>query len=467
MLAVICGVIGFFAILLLAYAISRNRAAIDWHTVINGLLLQLVLAVLVLKIPAGRIAFEIIGMAVEQILSFSDAGARFVFGSLMPNNEFNFALKLVPTIIFVAALSSVAYHWGILQKVVAAAARFFGRFLKVSGAEMLSNTSSVFVGQVEAQLLVKPYVATMTQSELLTVMAGSMACIAGGVMAVYIQMGVPAAYLITASLMAIPGAVAIAKIIVPETDIPVTRGKQAEMSVENPSVNVIDALAHGAIDGLKIGVSVCALLIAFLALIAMLDYVINNLGMMLAHMGVDATGAGIDLEKLSLRMILGWLFSGVALLLGVPWMDVQPVGSLLGTKLLLNEFVAYSDLAPMIKEGLLAPRSVVVASFALCGFANFGSVAMLVGGIGAMAPTRRSDLARLGLLAMLVGTMASYLSSILAGLMTPYRASSPLLGWLVPLLLLAVLLVARYLLLGRAKGDTMAAAAAIADESRT
>ncbi len=423
------GLLGIGLIYAIAYAISNNRKAISWRLVSSGLALQVVLAIFILKIPLGKQLFHWLGQVVERILSFADAGGGFVFGPLVsdkakmvslfgPAGGFIFAFKLVPTIIFVATLVAIAYHIGLMQRVVQAIAWAVNRVLGASGAEALSNTASVFVGQVEAQLLIKPYVDTLTQSELLTVMAGSMACIAGGVMAVYIQMGIPAEYLMAASIMAVPGALVISKIVYPETETSLTRG-EVKASVETHTVNVIDAAAHGASDGLKIGLNVCAMLIGFIALIAMLDFVIAQLGLLLAGIGLSAQPLGLDLSALSLKGILGALFYWVALALGVPSQDATIVGGLMGTKLVVNEFVAYTSLSPLITAKALAPKSIAIASFALCGFANFSSIAMQIGGIGEMAPSRKADLARLGLRALFCGTAASYVSSALAGILLP------------------------------------------------
>ncbi|MDX2084575.1 MAG: nucleoside transporter C-terminal domain-containing protein [Candidatus Melainabacteria bacterium] len=431
------GLLGIVAILGLAVGLSRYRTAIDWHLVISGLALQGLIAVFVLKVPLGQAVFHQLGVGIEAVLSFARQGAGFVFGPLVSpkmaevfgaGNGFVFALNLVPTIIFVACLVSVAYHVGLLQQVVKAVAWLVYRLMGASGAEALSNAASAFVGQVEAQLLIKPFVGSLTQSELLSVMSGSMACIAGAVMAIYIQMGVPAEYLLAASLMAIPGALVISKIVLPETALPLTRG-QVTLTVERETVNLIDAAAQGCADGLRIGLNVCAMLIGFIALIGLIDAAIGWVGLQLHGLGWNATAIGVDLAHLSLKGILGSVFAVVALLLGVPAQEASIVGGLMGTKLVINEFVAYADLAPMLQAGSLSPRAVAVASFALCGFANFSSVAMQIGGIGEIAPTRKRDLARLGLWALLCGSLASYLSSALAGLLvyTPGSSSPGLL----------------------------------------
>jgi concentrative nucleoside transporter, CNT family len=424
------GVIGILLILGVAYGLSNNRKAIHWRLILSGLCIQWILALFILKVPAGQALFHWIGQGIEKLLSFSDLGASFVFGPLVsqpekmaalfgPGGAFIFAFKLVPTIIFVATLVSISYHLGLMQRVVKLVAWVVAKLMGASGAEALSNAASIFVGQIEAQLLIKPYISTMTQSELLSVMAGSMACIAGGVMAVYIKMGIPAEYLLTASLMAAPGALVISKLMLPETMASYTQGT-VQLTVERNTVNVIDAAAHGAGDGLKIGLNVCAMLIGFIALIGLIDFGIGQLGLFLSSLGFTFSYIAVDLDHLSLKGILGFLFYWVALAVGVPQGDAQVVGSLMGTKMVINEFVAYSDLSPMIQKGILDPKSIAIASFALCGFANLSSIAMQVGGIGEIAPSRKSDLAKLGFRALLCGTMASYVSSAIAGiLITP------------------------------------------------
>jgi CNT family concentrative nucleoside transporter len=421
------GLIGIFALLAFAYLMSNNRQAINWRLIVSGLSLQVLLAVFCLKVPIGREMFHTLGQGIEKLLSFSNEGAAFVFGFLVskpdqisqvfgPGSGFIFAFKLVPTIIFVAALVSISYHLGIMQRVVKWVAWLVYKIMGASGSEALSNAASIFVGQIEAQLLVKPYLESMTRSELLAVMAGSMACIAGGVMAVYIQMGIPAEFLLTASLMAVPGALVMAKLVYPETEQSVTRG-QVKLEIRKESVNLIDAAARGASEGLKIGLNVCAMLIGFIALISMVDFVVGKLGLTLANTGLSLNPVGLDLHHLSLNSILGSVFSLLAIALGVPMQDARVVGGLMGTKMVINEFVSYATLAPMIANHTLAPKSLAIASVALCGFANFSSIAMQIGGIGQMAPSRKKDLAELGLRALLCGTMASYVSSALAGIL--------------------------------------------------
>lgn len=419
------GIIGIVVILGLAFLWSNNRKAINKRLVITGLLLQLVLAVFILKVPLGQEIFAFLGKAINKLLEFSQQGGQFVFGDLtkvtqiLPEGIVKsgvFLFILLPTIIFVCVLVAMAYHVGIMQRVVAVLARFVRWAMRVSGSEALSNVASAFVGQVEAQIMIRPYLSGMTKSELLASMTGSMACIAGGVMAVYISMGVPASYLLAASLMAAPGALVISKIVFPETEVSETMGK-VTLEVKKEHSNIMDAIAGGASDGMKISLNVIAMLIGVIALIALIDALLGYFGHFLAWTGLSFNAIGLDLNHLRLKDVVGALFSLIAIVMGVPAKDSLSVGSLMGTKMVINEFVAYSDLSPMIAKGLLSAKSVVIASFALCGFANFSSVAIQLGGIGAIAPNRKADLARLGLKAMICGTMASYISASLAGIL--------------------------------------------------
>jgi CNT family concentrative nucleoside transporter len=419
------GVIGIVIILGLAFLWSNNRKAINKRLVITGLLLQLVLAIFILKVPLGQEIFAFLGKAINKLLDFSQQGGQFVFGDLtkvtqiLPEGIVKsgvFLFVLLPTIIFVCVLVAMAYHVGIMQRVVAVLARFVRWAMRVSGSEALSNVASAFVGQVEAQIMIRPYLSGMTKSELLASMTGSMACIAGGVMAVYISMGVPASYLLAASLMAAPGALVISKIVFPETEVSETMGK-VTLEVKKEHSNIMDAIASGASDGMKISINVIAMLIGVIALIALIDALLGYFGHFLAWIGLSLNAIGLDLDNLRLKDVVGALFSLIAIVMGVPPKESLSVGSLMGTKMVINEFVAYSDLSPMIAKGILSAKSVVIASFALCGFANFSSVAIQLGGIGAIAPNRKADLARLGLKAMICGTMASYISASLAGIL--------------------------------------------------
>ena len=419
------GLIGIVVILAIAFLISNNKKLINKRLVFTGIAIQILLAIFILKIPVGQIIFAKAGYIITRILDFSNKGADFVFGILVNGKKlddvfgvgsgFIFIFKILPTIIFVSVLVSISYHIGLMQRVVAAVAKVVYKLLRVSGSEALSNVASAFVGQVEAQILIKPYISTMTMSELLASMTGSMACIAGGIMAVYISMGVPAPYLLAASLMAAPGALVIAKIVYPETVESPTKGK-VQLEVKQTHSNLVDAISHGASDGLRIALNVMAMLIGFIALIAMVDAGLGYIGRQLAHIGVSLSGIGIDMTHLSLKELLGSVFSLFAWVMGVPLKDIHAAGGLLGTKIVINEFVAYSDLSTMIKSGALSAKAVTILSFALCGFANFSSVAIQVGGIGELAPERRKDLAKLGFKALICGTLASYMSATIAGI---------------------------------------------------
>lgn len=418
------GLIGIVLIFAIAFLMSNNRKAINYRLVFSGLAIQLSLAVFILKIPIGKTIFSWLGAAVTQILNFSQAGAAFVFGPLVNSanmnkafgsgNEFIFFFNIIPTIIFVAVLVSVAYYLGIMQRIVKFIAYIVYRLMGVSGSEALSNVASAFVGQVEAQIMIKPYLKGMTMSELLASMTGSMACIAGGVMAVYIALGVPAEYLIAASLMAAPAALVISKIVWPETEISETKGK-VSLEIKKTNANLVDAISHGASDGLKVGLNVVAMLIGFIAIIALIDFVLGNIGYGLDSLGMSLAFIEIELKTLSLNQILGALFSVFAFAMGVPGKDIQAAGSLMGTKMVINEFVAYLDLAKI--KATLDAKTVLITSFALCGFANFSSIAIQVGGIGELSPERRTDLAKLGMRALICGTLASYLSATIAGIL--------------------------------------------------
>jgi len=406
------GLLGIVLILGIAFAMSNNRRAINYRTVGVGLLLQSALAVFILKTVTGQRIFDYLGKLVNKVLINADRGAEFVFGSLVKSelmsrafgsgNDFVFFFKVIPTIIFVAVLVNIFYHLGIMQRIVGLIARGVYWLMDVSGAEALSNVASTFVGQVEAQIMIKPYLKTMTNSELMASMTGSFACIAGGVMAVYISLGVPAPYLLAASLMAAPGALVISKIVFPETEKSETRG-YVKLEIKKTHANLVDAIASGASEGLKVGLNVIAMLIGFIALIALIDAILGRLGGL----------AG--LPELSMNFLLGKFFSVFAWAMGVPSKDIEAAGALMGTKMVVNEFVAYLDLVKI--KGTLDPKTIAITSFALCGFANFSSVAIQIGGIGELAPSRRTDLAKLGIKALICGTLASYLSATLAGLL--------------------------------------------------
>jgi CNT family concentrative nucleoside transporter len=413
------GLIGLVFILGLAFLASNNKKKINVRLVITGILLQILIAVLIFKVPPVQLFFQWIGHGIEKIEGFAHRGASFVYGGLViersPNifsnymgGGFVFAFNVTATIILVCALVAVFYHYGIMQRVVSVIARAMNFVMRVSGAEALSNVASAFVGQVEAQVMIQPYLNGMTQSELLASMSGSLACIAGGILVVYVNMGAQAGLdlapkLITASLMAAPGALVIAKIVFPETQESQTMGK-VKIEIKSHYTNVIDAISHGAGEGFKISMNVIAMLIGFIAIIAFLDYLLVGFG----HI------VGLPFE-LTLNWIFGKIFYPMAWSMGVPNEDVANAATLLGQKLSINEFVAFSNLTnksvPLVTE-----KGLLVVSIAICGFANFSSVGMQIGGIGALAPDRRADLAALGLKALFCGTLASYLSATIAGI---------------------------------------------------
>lgn len=421
------GLIGVALILGIALLMSNNRKAINLRLVLSGLALQLTLALFVLKTSTGQAVFAWTGDHIKRLLEMADKGGEFVFGGLMrpellhpifgDHYSFLFMFKIMPTIIFVAVLVSIAYHIGIMQIVVSAIAKAVHFLMRVSGSEALSNVASTFVGQVEAQIMIKPYISTMTMSELLASMSGSMACIAGGVMAVYISMGVPAPYLLAASIMAAPASLVIAKIVWPETEESATKGA-VSLEVKKVHANLLDAISHGAGDGLKVSLNVIAMLIGFIALIALVNALLIKLGLLLRMTGMNLDIIGINLSNFTLDSIFGSIFSVFAWAMGVPAAETHTVGTLLGTKLVINEFVAYANLSPMIAAHTLSPKALIIVSFALCGFANFSSIAIQVGGIGELCPERRKDLAKLGFKALMCGTLASYLSATIAGILS-------------------------------------------------
>ena len=393
-------VLGLFVMLAIAWALSSNRGAIKWRPVAMGTALQIVFALIILKTEVGRNVFDVVGSGITRFLDFTDAGASFVFGDRF--KEFYFAFKVLPTIIFFSSFITVLYYFGILQKIVSVFAKVMMRTMGTSGAESLSASANIFVGQTEAPLLIKPYVGTMTKSELMAVMTGGFATIAGGVMAAYVGMGVSAKHLLAASVMSAPAALVMAKLMFPETEKSVTAGSVA-IEIDRPWANSIDAAASGAADGLKLALNVGAMLIAFVALIALIDFPIVKLGQL----------AGYD--TWSLRALLGWMFQPLAWVMGVPWADASQVGTLIGIKTAVNEFVGYVEMEKMVQAGQLSERAQIIATYALCGFSNFSSIAIQIGGIGAMAPERKSDLARLGLRAMVAGSLACFQTATIAG----------------------------------------------------
>ncbi len=417
------GLLGVVSLLAICYFLSNNRKAISWRLVASGLGLQFILALFVLKTATGKYIFQSIGWFITKILDFSQQGAQFVFGPLADSSSLMKAFErpvifafgiLMPTIIFVCVLVAILYHYGIMQRVVAVVAKGVYWAMGVSGSEALSNVASAFVGQVEAQVMVGPYVKGMTKSELLASMTGSMACISGGVMAIYISMGVPPEYLLAASIMAAPGALVIAKMLYPETEESETRG-EVKLEVKSAYTNVIEAISSGCSDGLKISLNVIAMLIGFIALIGMIDWLLGLAGGTLNYIGLHQSITGYDLTKLCLKDILGTFFAGFAWLMGIASNECFTAGGFLGTKFVINEFVAYDGLAKV--RDVLSPKTFLILSFALCGFANFSSIGIQIGGISQIAPERRADLSSLGMKALIAGTLASYLSATIAGML--------------------------------------------------
>ena len=423
------GLFGLAVLIGIAFVFSNNMRAVSWKLVLSGVALQLVFATLVLKLPFGRDVFNAIASGFVKLLDFVRVGSEFIFGTFMDTSKFGFvfAVQVLPTIIFFASLTGVLYHLGIMQRIVRGMAWIITKVMNVSGAETTSVCASVFIGQTEAPLTIKPYIERMTQSELMTVMIGGMVHIAGSVMAAYVgllggddpvQKQFFAKHLLTASVMAAPATLMLAKILVPETQEPLTRGT-IKLEVERTTANVIDAAATGAGDGLRLALNVGAMLLAFIALIALLNSPIQWLG---AHAWGDgasinawlSANAGRPVE-LSLQTMFGWVLAPLAWLIGVPWQDANLVGSFIGEKVVVNEFVAYVDMSKHLDQ--LTQQSRLIATYALCGFANFSSIAIQIGGIGGLAPNRRSDLARFGLRAVLGGSLATFMTATIAGVL--------------------------------------------------
>jgi len=417
------GLFGLSVLIGIAVALSNRRGDIDWRLVVSGIALQIVFAIIVILVPGGREFFEYFARFFVKIVGFALEGSRFIFGDLasLENFGFVFAFQVLPTIIFFAALMSVLYHLGIMQKIVQGMAWVMLKVLRTSGAESLSVAANVFVGQTEAPLVVRPYISRMTESELFTMMVGGMATIAGAVLAAYIamlgggdeaQQLFYARHLLAASVMAAPATIVIAKLLKPEFQDSLTKGS-VKLAVEKTAGNVIEAAANGASDGVRLALNVGGMLLAFVALIAMIDFPLAWLGQAL---GIEALIG----QPLSLSVILGYVLAPMAWVIGVPWVDAVAVGGLIGQKIVTNEFVAYVQLNA-IKDTLSA-QSVLISTYALCGFANFSSIAIQLAGIGGLAPERRPDLARLGLLAVLGGTLATMMTATIAGVLTSLAA---------------------------------------------
>jgi len=402
------GILGLLTMLALAYAFSTNRRAIRLKTVGWGLGLQFVFAVFVLKIDAGRAVFQWAGDKVTKLLGYAYAGSHFVFGDLAnPGSSLGyFAFGVLPTIIFIAAFFAVLYHYGIMQFIIKIAAVIMTRVMGASGAESLNVAASIFMGQTEAPLTIRPFLPDLTRSELMTVMTSGMAHVSGGIMAAYIYFGIDPKFLLSAVIMTAPGTLLMAKMLVPETEKPKTAGRvvmNEEEEETEKKENVLGAIARGTTDGLHLALNIAAMLISFLALIALLNGIMGW------------THSHVAWFPSSLERILGTLFAPVAWIIGVPRQDCGAIGSLLGTRMVLNELVAFSQLGP--QKAMLDPRSFTIATFALCGFANLSSIGIQIGGIGALAPNKKGELARLGVRAMLAGTMANLMSASIAGML--------------------------------------------------
>ena len=409
---------GLFVMIGLAWLMSSHKRVIPWRVIIGGLFLQFTFALLTLN-PWGEAVFSRIGDFFQAIINCTDAGAAFLFDiysrpgddPLPPQFTLwrSFAFGVLPTIIFFSSLMAVMYHWGIMQRVVQAFSWVMQKTLGTSGAETLSAAANIFVGQTEAPLVVRPYVKEMTLSELNVVMVGGFATIAGGVLAIFIRIGIDAGHLITASVISAPAALLIAKVMQPETEHSKTAG-HVEIAVESQSINVLEAAAEGASTGMTLAINVAAMLIAFVAMVAMVDLGIGWLGSLAGYEGETAW---------SLNKIFGVLFAPFAWLMGIPWDECRTAGGMLGTKMVVNEVLAYFQLDAAAEAKQLSPRSVVILTYALCGFANFSSIGIQLGGIGAIAPERRGDLARLGFRAMLGGTLAAFMTACIAGVLIP------------------------------------------------
>ncbi len=422
---ILFGILGIASMLLIAFLMSNNRRKINLKTVLMGLLLQFLLAVFILKIPFGKMIFEYIGRFIEKILEFSNVGADFVFGPLtnspqimheiFGDKSFMFAMSLIPPLIFMMILVNILYYYGIMQRFIAVLGKIVNKLMDVSGAEALSNAASSFVGQVSAQIMIKPYLPNLTRSEIMASMTGSMACLSGGIIAVYAGLGIPPQYMLAACIMAAPGALAVSKIIYPETLEPQTKS-DFKIKRKRTDVNLLDAISKGATEGMKVGINVIAILIALIALIAMVDFFLRKFGIFAHNLfNINLSFIGIDIEHLSVKMIFGKIFSVFAFLIGVPLDEVSTVGSFLGTKFILNEAIAFTDLAAI--KDIISDKSFIIATFALSGFANLSSVAVQISGIGEIAPNQRKNLARVGIKALIAGTLTSYISACMAAML--------------------------------------------------
>jgi len=400
------GIIGIIVLLGIAYLLSNNRKLINLNIIAWGLGLQISFAFIILKTPLGKALFSYLNVIIIKLISFADAGSDFLFKSFVPEVGYhlalvNFAFRALPVIIFFSSLIAVTYHFGIIQFIIKKIAFIMEKTMKTSGAETLSVSANIFVGQTEAPILIRPYISSMTKSELMTVMVGGFATVAGSVMALYVSWlnNIPsiAGHLLAASVMSAPAALMIAKIIYPETEKPKTIDSK-NIDVNTTDTNAMDAIGRGATDGMKLAANVAAMLIAFISMVAMVNFILGY-------------------ANTSLQEILGFIFKPIAWTMGIPWDEAKIVGTLMGEKIVLTELIAFGDLSNLIEQNLLSERSSIIASYALCGFANFGSIGIQLGGIGAMAPERRNDLSNLVIKAMIGGALASWLTASIAGIL--------------------------------------------------
>jgi len=400
------GIIGIIVLLGIAYLLSNNRKLINLNIIAWGLGLQISFAFIILKTPLGKALFSYFNVIIIKLISFADAGSDFLFKSFVPEVGYhlalvNFAFRVLPVIIFFSSLIAVTYHFGIIQFIIKKIAFIMEKTMKTSGAETLSVSANIFVGQTEAPILIRPYISSMTKSELMTVMVGGFATVAGSVMALYVSWlnNIPsiAGHLLAASVMSAPAALMIAKIIYPETEKPKTIDSK-NIDVNTTDTNAMDAIGRGATDGMKLAANVAAMLIAFISMVAMVNFILGY-------------------ANTSLQEILGFIFKPIAWTMGIPWDEAKIVGTLMGEKIVLTELIAFGDLSNFIEQNLLSERSSIITSYALCGFANFGSIGIQLGGIGAMAPERRNDLSNLVIKAMIGGALASWLTASIAGIL--------------------------------------------------
>lgn len=417
------GIIGMVILLVIAFALSNNKKAINYKTVGVGLALQIIFGIFIFKVPVGQKIFLWLGEVIVKLLEFANVGGKFVYGPLLDDKQMGtvfgcsipFAFQLISATVFMMMIVNILYYYGIMQRVVTVLGKAMNKLMKVSGAEALSNVASAFVGQVTAQIMIKPYLAKLTRSELLASMAGSMACTSGAMMPVYAMMGIPIVYVLASAIMAIPGALVMTKLVYPETGEPETM-ENIKLSRRKTHSNVFDAIASGASEGMMVSLNVVAMLLAIVALIAMIDYILAAFGGCIANL-FHLTGPvlGFDFQALSLKMILGRFFAIFALIMGVPVQDIFNVGGVIGLKIVSNEVYGYTDLVAI--QNIISNKAFVIASFAICSFGNFGSIATQIGAIGGLAPNQRKNLARLGMRALICGVFTCFMSACIAGIL--------------------------------------------------